>query len=50
MPLPKPKVGEKEDEFISRCVSDENIKKEFNDIKARLAVCYTIYEKKDKTK
>lgn len=48
MPLPKVKSGEKEKEFIDRCVSDETMKKEFTDIKNRVAVCYVIYEKRKK--
>jgi hypothetical protein len=38
MPLPKPSKGEKEDEFLSRCMSD--LKDEFPDSQQRLAVCY----------
>lgn len=50
MPLPKVKSGEKENDFINRCMSDEVMNKEFKDVKARVAVCYAIYEKRnDKT-
>ena len=43
MPLPKPKTGEKEDKFISRCMSA--LKDEFPDQKQRLAVCYSQWRK-----
>jgi len=41
MPVPKPKKYERKKKFIPRCVSDNIMKKEFKDIKQRLAVCYT---------
>ena len=40
MPIPKPNTGENETDFISRCISDEKMKSEYND-EQRLAVCYT---------
>lgn len=46
MPLPAPKKGEQRDEFISRCVSDETMKKEYPEQKQRLAVCYSQWRKK----
>ncbi len=39
MPLPKPRSGENEQEFISRCMSE--IADEFPDEKQRAAVCYS---------
>lgn len=41
MPIPTPKKGQKEQEFMSRCMSDEGMKKEFPDNKQRVAVCLT---------
>lgn len=38
--LPKPS-GETEDEFISRCMGDSTMNKEFPDEKQRAAVCYS---------
>lgn len=38
MPLPKPRKGEEEDDFISRCMSET--KEEYPDREQRLAVCY----------
>jgi len=40
MPIPKPNTGENEIDFISRCMSDEKMKSEYNE-EQRLAVCYT---------
>lgn len=56
MPLPRPSKSEKEknDEkgFISRCMSDENSKKEFPNQKQRVAYCFSTWKqsKKKKTK
>lgn len=47
MPLPEPKDNEPEDEFVSRCMSDDVMKKEFPKHKQRSAVCYKQYEKKN---
>jgi len=41
MPLPKPKKGEKEQDFINRCVGDSIMKKEFPDREQRIGVCYS---------
>jgi len=41
MPLPKPKTGEKQQDFISRCMSNPTMKKEFPEQKQRLAVCFS---------
>ena len=41
MPLPKPKSGEKKQDFISRCAGSDVMNKEFKDQKQKLAVCYS---------
>lgn len=43
MPLPKPRKFETEDEFVSRCVSNETMESEYPDKDQRLAVCYNLY-------
>jgi len=43
MPLPKPKPTESKKEFISRCLRDPNINKEFKTQEQRIAVCYSIW-------
>jgi len=47
MPLPKPRTYETKNEFISRCVTDENMKSEYSDKKQRVAICYSIYEEEN---
>lgn len=44
MPLPMPGKKEKKTDFISRCMSNETSKKDFEDNKQRVAVCYTQWE------
>lgn len=39
MPLPKHKSGEDRSDFMSRCMSDPNAKKDFPDTKQRVAYC-----------
>ena len=39
MPLPKKQPGESSNEFIDRCMSDSETKREFPDSKVRIAVC-----------
>ena len=41
MPIPKPSKGEKEKDFISRCISTLTKGKEFDSQDQRIAVCYT---------
>jgi hypothetical protein len=40
MPLPVPNEGEKQQEFISKCMGSDVMNKEFPDQKQRAAVCY----------
>jgi hypothetical protein len=47
MPLPKPKKDEKRNDFVSRCMGDETMKKDFKDNKQRVAVCLAQFSKKD---
>ncbi len=48
MPLPKPRKNEKQDDFISRCMSNETMKKEYGDNDQRLAICFSQWRKKEK--
>jgi hypothetical protein len=41
MPLITPKKSEKQGEFVSRCMGDETMNKEFPNQKQRAAVCYS---------
>lgn len=47
MPIPKPKNGEEKDQFISRCMSDDIMQKEFPDDKKRAGVCYSQWKAKE---
>lgn len=47
MPLPNPKKGENQEDFVSRCMGDEVMNKEFPDQKQRSAVCYSRFKKSD---
>ena len=48
MPLPKPNKNEKQSEFVSKCMGDEMMNKDFPDQKQRAAVCYSQFKKKAK--
>jgi len=48
MPLPKPKKGEKEDDFIKRCMDSPAIQRDFDKQDQRVAVCYRQWRDKDK--
>jgi len=48
MPLPRPTKREKENDFISRCMSNEVMKREFPNRDQRLAVCFDIFRKRKK--
>lgn len=43
MPIPKPTKKEGQKEFMPRCIGDETMRKDFKDIKQRIAVCLTTY-------
>ena len=50
MPLPSKRKNEKQSEFMSRCMSDDIMKKEYKDNKQRVAVCLTQYRARRKSK
>lgn len=39
MPIPKPEKDEDRQKFVSRCMGDETMKKDYQDTKQRVAVC-----------
>ena len=47
-PLPTPRAGQSQSEFVSSCMSNSAMKKEFPDEKQRTAVCYSQWRKKSK--
>lgn len=48
MPLLKPSKNEKQSEFISKCMGDSTMNKDFPDQKQRAAVCYSQFKRKAK--
>ena len=48
MPIPNPKLGEKENDFISRCM--DSLKKEDMPNKQKVAICYDQYKRAKKSK
>ena len=48
MPMPKPKDDESKEDFVSRCMSDEVMKKDYADNDQRLAICNGLWDKKEK--
>lgn len=44
MPLPKPQKQEKKGDFISRCVINDTVKKDFSENKQRIAICYSQWD------
>lgn len=45
MPIPKPTKGEKQAKFISRCMGNETMNKEYPDKKERAGICYSQWKK-----
>jgi len=50
IPIPKPKKGEVDKDFISRCMGDTTMNKEYPDNKQRSAICYGQLRKKEMIK
>ena len=48
MPIPSPKPNEDKNAFVSRCMSDETMKKDYEDSKQRIAVCLGQTKRKSK--
>jgi hypothetical protein len=48
MPIPKPKQNEDSQKFVSRCMGNETMKKEYPDQKQRVAICLGQTRKKSK--
>lgn len=50
MPLIKPRKSETEQEFVSRCMGDDMVIKEYKDQKQRAAICYSQFKMREKAK
>lgn len=48
MPIPNPNISEDKETFISRCMSDENMKKEYSEMDQRYAICNSSFERNKK--
>jgi hypothetical protein len=44
MPVPKPRSGESEDDFASRCMGDDSMQE--YDQEQRAAICYSTYRER----
>jgi hypothetical protein len=44
MPIPKPTSNETKADFVQRCMTDDKMVSEFENVDQRLAVCSTSYE------
>lgn len=49
MPIPSPKDNEKSQDFVSRCMSNESMKKEYPDSAQRVAICLGQTKKNSKS-
>ncbi len=45
MPIPSPKPKEQQQDFISRCMGDAVMNKDYADRRQRAAVCYSSWRK-----
>jgi HK97 family phage prohead protease len=45
MPIPTPRAEEEQNDFISRCMSNETMKDDYPDNDQRLAVCFSAWER-----
>jgi hypothetical protein len=43
MPIPTPRPSEKKDDYLSRCMDDETMKKEYPNNDQRYAICNVKY-------
>lgn len=48
MPMPKPKPGEKQDDYVSRCMGDDAMAKEYPDEKQRSTVAHSMWKESKK--
>ena len=48
MPIPKPRKGEKDKDFLKRCMADDVMVREYPDRKQRYAICQSQLKKREK--
>lgn len=49
MPIPSPKKGEEQDKFISRCMANDVMCREYSDASQRAAVCHSQWRRQKKS-
>lgn len=47
MPIPAPRKGEAKNQFISRCMGNPTMVREYPDQKQRSAICYAQWERRN---
>jgi len=50
MPLPTPRGGESQSQFVSRCMGSDVMNREYPDNKQRAAVCYSQWRRREEEK
>lgn len=48
MPIPTPRKGQSQQEFISSCMGDKIMNEDYKDQKQRAAICYSKWREKTK--
>ncbi len=48
--MPKPRKNEKENEFISRCMGDDEMNQKYPDKDQRYAICKSFWKNRNKKK
>jgi len=48
VPIPKPRQGEQESDFIARCASNQTMNDDYPDNSVRLGICYTQWRNRNK--
>lgn len=49
MPLPTPQAEESQEDFINRCMGDEDVQKEAEGMEERNAICFSQWEQAGET-
>jgi hypothetical protein len=50
MPIPKPKKGDTQQAFVSRCMGNDTMARDYPNQGQRAAVCYQAWQQSKKTK
>ncbi len=47
MPIPKPRKGESQNNFISRCAGNDTMVEEYPDQKQRVGICFSTWRRRN---